>query len=174
MVKSLCLEQEVFKTKDIFICLFFSVILGLFSHVRINLFFTPVPLVLQNSIAILFGAYFGSKKGSLMVLLFLLQGAFSLPVFANGSGLLYLAGPTGGYLFGYFFGAYLTGKLIEMNKSTELAIFLGHLLIILLGSLWLGIYVGFKNIFLLGFLPFIFGCFLKSVVMIKILKLIKR
>lgn len=50
---------------------------------------------------------FGWKLGGLTILAYLAEGAFGLPVFAGtpakGIGLAYMAGPTGGYLVGFYF-----------------------------------------------------------------------
>ncbi|MDP7624620.1 MAG: biotin transporter BioY [Rhodospirillales bacterium] len=50
---------------------------------------------------------FGWKLGGLTILAYLAEGAFRLPVFAGtpakGIGLAYMAGPTGGYLVGFYF-----------------------------------------------------------------------
>lgn len=47
------------------------------------------------------------KLGGLTILAYLAEGAFWLPVFAGtpakGIGLAYMAGPTGGYLVGFYF-----------------------------------------------------------------------
>lgn len=72
----------------------------------------PVPLVLQNAFAILSGLILGPIQGAGAVGLFLIAGALGLPVFSGGrGGYAVLAGPTGGYLAGYFIGALVSGYL---------------------------------------------------------------
>ena len=59
----------------------------------------PIPIVLQNALAVLAGLLLGPLFGGLSVLLFLVAGAVGLPVFSGGSGgFAVFAGPTGGGL----------------------------------------------------------------------------
>ena len=51
------------------------------------------------------------------VALYLLEGALGLPVFATGGGLLYLAGPTGGFLIGFLVMAALIGFAADRGAS---------------------------------------------------------
>ena len=57
----------------------------------------PIPIVLQNALAVLAGLLLGPVFGGLSVLIFLLAGAVGLPVFSGGhGGVAVFAGPTGG------------------------------------------------------------------------------
>ncbi|OGN59497.1 MAG: hypothetical protein A3F40_02510 [Chlamydiae bacterium RIFCSPHIGHO2_12_FULL_27_8] len=144
-----------------------------FAKIQIPLFFTPIPLTLQNSIAVFYGLYFKSKKASIILFLFLLLGAFNMPVFAYGnSGINYLCSISGGYLFGYLISAYLIGKFSELKiiKNHSLLMLLGHFIILFTGFLYFSTFVGLKKGFLLGFLPFIFGDIIKTIIISKIYK----
>ena len=80
----------------------------------------PVPIVLQNAFAILAGLLLGPIQGAGAVGLFLLAGAFGLPVFSGGrGGFAVIAGPTGGYLAGYFIGALISGFAVQKASKTE-------------------------------------------------------
>ena len=62
----------------------------------------PIPIVLQNALAVLAGLLLGPVFGGLSVSIFLLAGAAGLPVFSGGNGgLAVFVGPTGGFLIGY-------------------------------------------------------------------------
>ncbi|HRS64626.1 MAG TPA: biotin transporter BioY, partial [Spirochaetia bacterium] len=75
---------------------------------------SPVPIVLQNMLAVMAGMILGPIAGGASVLLFLVAGALGLPVFSGArGGLAILAGPTGGYLFGYLGGAILAGLIVK-------------------------------------------------------------
>ncbi|HEU65011.1 MAG TPA: hypothetical protein ENH96_06480 [Chlamydiae bacterium] len=74
------IEKDIIK--DICQVLFGAFFLAMFAKIYIPLFFTPVPIILQNSIAISYGFFLGSKKGSFATLLFLFLGAMGLPFFA--------------------------------------------------------------------------------------------
>lgn len=70
-----------------------------------------------------------------------------MPVFANwGGGPAAFAGPSGGYLIGFVFGAYVAGWIFERSrKKTNLAAWAGGLsgiaAIYLLGSAWLAVWI---------------------------------
>ncbi len=133
--------------------------------------FYPVPMTLQPLVVLLLGVVLGSRLGAATVLLYLAQGAAGLPVFAGtpekGVGLAYMVGPTGGYLLGFAFAAYVTGWLAERGfdrtrLGTALAMSLGMVVIYSLGLLWLGVFVGYNaNLLHLGLTPFVLGDVLK-------------
>jgi biotin transport system substrate-specific component len=65
------------------------------------------------------GMLLGSRKGAMSQLVYLLLGAVGLPVFAGGTaGVGVIAGHTGGFIWGFVVGAYLTGKLTERKKQS--------------------------------------------------------
>ena len=129
--------------------------------------FSPVPITGQTFAVLLMGAALGSKRGALCVLTYLTQGAAGLPVFTGaGAGIATLAGPTGGYLVGFMFAAYLTGWLAERGwdrrlQTNFLAMVLGNLVIYTFGLAWLGVLVGYDKVLTLGLWPFIPGDLLK-------------
>jgi biotin transport system substrate-specific component len=129
--------------------------------------FYPVPMTMQVFVVLALGLTLGFRLGMATVLLYLAEGALSLPVFAGtperGLGLAYMMGPTGGYLLGYLLAVAAVGWLAEWGWTKRLpetiAIsFLGLLLIYVPGLLWLGTVLGWdKPIFDYGFTPFILG-----------------
>ncbi len=153
-----------------------SILIALFAPLSIPLPFTPIPLALQPHIVLLVGALLGSKRGSLAVLAYLLQGAMGLPVFAGATGgLLCFFGPRGGYLLGYVAAAFVTGLFFERKRkhstgSAFAAMAVGNMSIYLFGAAWLSSFVGFSSALTLGVLPFLVGDFLKLVVNVRILK----
>lgn len=163
--------------KQTFIVIFASFIISAFALVSIRLPFSPVPLVLQNTLVLFIGALLGSKRGSLAVLAFIAQGCFGLPVFAGGAfGIACLAGPTGGYLIGYVLGAFITGLITERSaKGPTLArvftaMTIGSGVIFLLGVSYLSSFIGFKMALLVGLLPFVPGDILKLIIFTKLYK----
>lgn len=104
----------------------------------------PVPFTLQTMAVLLSGAFLGSRKGAISQLIYLFLGIIGLPVFAQtpegAFGFARLIGPTGGYLLAFPIAAYLTGRLIEINKSYVIVVssmFIGSLVIIFFGTLYL-------------------------------------
>ena len=56
----------------------------------------------------------GKKTGTIAVAMYLLMGMIGLPVLAGGSaGIAHYFGPTGGFLVGFIFQAYVTGLILE-------------------------------------------------------------
>ena len=104
----------------------------------------PIPFTLQTMIVLLSGALLGAKNGAYSQLLYIFLGSIGLPLFANGSmGIAVLFGPTGGYLFAFPVSAFVTGYLIEINKkyfSVVLSMFIGSLIIIATGVLFLNLF----------------------------------
>lgn len=165
---TLALQKENALFRDAFLVIFASLCLGLVGRLSIPLSFTPVPLVLQNICTLACGILLGKKRGTLAVLLLLVQGAMGLPVFAIGQGGIgILLGPRGGYLLGYLLGTYLTGWLAEKDLSPRGTLFslaLGNLAIFFFGVIGLALYVSVGRASLLGLLPFLPGDLLKLVV----------
>ncbi|MBI5273643.1 MAG: biotin transporter BioY [Chlamydiales bacterium] len=156
-------------------------LISLFAKAMIYLPFTPVPIVLQNSLILLIAAHLGARKGFLATLVFIFQGAVGLPVFAGGSGsLLTLIGPTGGYIIGYAFAAYLVGYLFQhTRKLTPIKAFIyfstaNFCLIHLLGVFQLAFFIGLKQAILLGSAPFILVDILKNMLIVKCYFLSRR
>lgn len=85
--------------------------------VTIPLPFSPVPLTGQSFAVMLAGGILGAKRGFLSQLVYILLGAAGVPVFAGGqAGIGILAGPRGGFLWGFMLGAYVIGLLVERRK----------------------------------------------------------
>jgi biotin transport system substrate-specific component len=170
---SIAKKNEIAFVKDSILIVFSALFLGIFSNVYIPLFFTPVPLVLQNSIAVCFGFFLKSKKAFFSILLFLFLGAIGFPFFSKGScGFNFLMSVTGGYLFGYSIAGYIVGKIFEKtSKNISLTVLFGHLIILCCGFIWFSFFVGITKAFILGVLPFITGDVIKSIIITKLIKL---
>src|ERR1700682_6043742 len=93
-----------------------SLLVALCSRVTVPLPFTPVPLTLQNFGVLTVGLLLGSRRGFVTLTLYLVEGAFGLPVFSPailGSGITHLLGPTGGFLMAYPLVAFVAGWIYE-------------------------------------------------------------
>jgi len=147
-----------------------SLFLALMAQCAIPLGFTPIPITLQTFGVMLLGALLGSKKGSLAVVLYLIEGMLGLPIFALGmAGPTVLFGPTGGYLFAFVPSAFLAGILLERGwkksyMGTLVALTLSTLLTLGIGALWLSVFVGGKAAVTLGVYPFLIGGAIKVLV----------
>jgi biotin transport system substrate-specific component len=136
---------------------------------KVQIPFYPVPMTLQPLVALLLGIALGPRLGAASVVLYLVQGAAGLPIFAGtperGIGLAYMVGPTGGYLIGFALAAYGAGWLARHYRSllgAVAAALAGLALIYLPGVLWLSGFVGAGKALTLGLLPFVPGDLVKA------------
>lgn len=171
--RRLVLIDALFDTNDSLFRTFFLILAGsllLTLSAKIQVPFYPVPMTLQTLVVLLIGVSYGWRLGFATVLAYLAQGAMGLPVFAGtpekGLGLLYMAGPTGGYLVGFALAAGLTGWLAErgLDRSvigTAIAMIAGNLVIYVFGLAWLANFVGFEKAVNFGVIPFLFGDLVK-------------
>jgi biotin transport system substrate-specific component len=146
-----------------------SAVLALSAKISVPFF--PVPLTLQSLAVLVIGAAFGARLGAATVALYLVEGAVGLPVFAglpiHGSGVAYMAGPTGGYLLGYLLAAALVGFVAERGADRSVpqllgAMTLGHVVIFVPGYAWLAHLTGSQMAWATGVMPFILGTVVKT------------
>ena len=138
---------------------------------KLSVPFYPVPLSLQTLVVLCLGLVLGPRLAGLTVLAYLVEGALGLPVFAGtpaqGIGIAYMMGPTGGYLLGFLVAAVYTGHLARRRWDrsivwTVAAMLIGNLIIYTFGLLWLGSVIGWnKPLLALGLFPFLLGDALK-------------
>jgi biotin transport system substrate-specific component len=96
-----------------------SLFVALCARVTVPLPFTPVPLTLQNFGVLAMGLLLGSRRGFAALALYLVEGAFGMPVFSPsilGGGIAQLLGPTGGFLMAYPLVAFVAGYLYEHSS----------------------------------------------------------
>ena len=173
--------------KTISIIVIGSILLTISAKIKIP--FYPVPMTMQTFVVLFFGIAFGFKIGLATVTLYLLEGIFGLPVFANspekGIGLVYFTGPTMGYLIGFLVAVYLVGirrDLLYWSKKhyvnlltvfTRLIVSVSFIYI--LGLLWLGSLIGWdKPIYKLGAEPFLLAELFKLLLLTALYPWIKK
>lgn len=146
------------------------------SQVRIPLPFTPVPITGQTFGVLLLGALLGSRYGTAVVTAYVLQGLVGLPVFAGWrGGIGALFSPTGGYIVGFIFAAFIVGWLLERGWSRRLdltfaALLIGNATIYAFGLPWLALFVGWNQVLQMGLLPFLPGDLIKLLIAAFIVK----
>ena len=145
-----------------------SVLTGLAAQIAIPVPWSPVPVTGQTFAVLLSGALLGSRRAFLGQLLYLIEGAAGLPVFAGGlSGVGRLVSPAAGYLYAFPFAAALTGALVERGWDRRFltmfaAMLLGSVVIFALGLAWLSRFAPPGQLLAMGLLPFIPGDLVKS------------
>jgi biotin transport system substrate-specific component len=133
---------------------------------QISLHLPLVPITLQTFAVLVIGAAFGWRLGAATVVLYLLEGAVGLPVFAefkNASGVVF----TWGYLVGFVLAAGLVGWFAERGHDRNVislfgVMMLGTAIVYVPGLLWLGQYTGFDKVLELGLFPYVWGDLLKA------------
>ena len=135
-----------------------TAVLALSAKVQIP--FWPVPMTMQTFVVLVLGMAYGARLGAVTVGLYLIEGAAGLPVFATGSGLAYIAGPTGGYLIGFILASYVIGMLANRGWDRSMtktlgAMLAGTVIIFFLGIAWLSTFIGFEKAIAAGLIPFL-------------------
>ena len=89
--------------RKITLVIFGTLLLTISAKVKVP--FYPVPMTMQTFVVVLIGITLGWKLGLTTIFIYLFEGAIGLPVFAGtpekGIGIVYMMGPTGGYLIGF-------------------------------------------------------------------------
>ena len=105
---------------SVFMILIGSLSIGILAQASIPIPFSPVPITGQTIGVVLIGSLLGKRRGTLSIILYLMEGSLGLPVFANmQAGLHILFGPTGGYLFSFIIAAFLMGYFKEKGFITS-------------------------------------------------------
>jgi biotin transport system substrate-specific component len=138
-----------------------ALLLGAAANISIPTY--PVPFTLQSLAVLLIGAFLGRKLGALAILQYLFLGAMGLPLFANGSGgIMALASPSSGYLYGYVFSAYLAGFAAEKGYDRHfilglIAFACAHQLLFVFGVVYLMgyLHITFIDALEVGYFPFV-------------------
>lgn len=144
-----------------------TLFIALCASIRIPLPFTPVPLSLQTFAVMLVGGALGSRRGTLAVGLYLVEALLGLPVLSGGRiDPAFLMSPVAGYLVGFLFQAYFTGRISERAVSLGQArATVGYLFAsfatLACGAAWLSLFVGANKAFYMGVLPFLPGDLIK-------------
>lgn len=132
--------------------------------------FWPVPMTMQTFAVMVIAMAFGPRLGAATVALYLIEGAFGLPIFSGtperGLGLAYMTGPTGGYLAGFLAAAVVLGGLARRGWDRGLlrgvaAFLIGDAVIFICGIGWLSALIGFDKALAAGLVPFLPGEALK-------------
>lgn len=170
-------RYEASITRKLMLAVGMAVVVGLAAQIRLVLPFTPVPVTTQTLAVLLAGVMLGRNWGGISLAIYAGLGAAGVPWF-NGwaGGIGHIAGPTGGYIIGFIPAAMLTGyftdKYVRARSFTSMLVLMlvaNFVLIYLPGlaqlSLWLNLVkgqaVGWYQVLVMGFFPFIAGDIIK-------------
>jgi biotin transport system substrate-specific component len=130
----------------------------------------PVDLSLQTLAVLLIAASFGFRLGVATLLLYMAEGAMGLPVFQGtpekGIGLLYMAGPTGGFLAGFVVMAAIVGWAADRGWDRSPLTLFGVMLaaeaaMMAMGFGWLATLIGAEKAWQFGVAPFLLADLVK-------------
>ena len=163
--------------KNIALILFGTLLLALSSKVQVP--FWPVPMTMQTFIVFIIGMSYGWKLAFSTLVIYLFEGALGLPVFAKGGGLLYLTGPTAGYLYGMTIAAAVIGIFAELGYNNSyfkslVSLSIATFIIFLCGVGYLGSLIGYDKALAGGLYPFIPSEFFKIGLYVVLIPSIKR
>ncbi len=113
-------RSKKFSTYRMVTCALFAAVLCVLSPISVSI--GPVPISLGLFAVLLTVVVLEPVDATIAVTIYLLLGAFGLPVFAGGTGgFTKLAGATGGYLWSYIFVALASGYLIRAVRKIRLS-----------------------------------------------------
>ena len=144
--------------KNILLVLFGTLLLTVSSKIQVP--FWPVPMTMQTFVVLIIAMAYGWKLSFLTLVAYLIEGALGLPVFAKGGGLLYLIGPTAGYLYGMALATVVIGYFADLGYGKSIIkcimpLMLGTIIIFICGIGYLSSIIGFEKAIAVGLLPFI-------------------
>jgi|TARA_B110000285_G_scaffold183298_1_gene207417 biotin transport system substrate-specific component len=136
-------------TFTIIIC---SILLIISAKIKVDLY--TIPMTMQPLAILIIAMLCGRNLAAGSISLYLFQGMIGLPVFANGGGMLYLMGPTGGFLFGFLIAAIIMGELADRGWGRHIlkafiAMFLGLFIIYFFGIIQLSLFLSFEKAILM-------------------------
>ena len=126
------------KTYDIVYTGMFTVLLAICSWISLP---TMIPFTLRTFGIFIILFVLGGKRGTMVILIYLLLGCIGIPVFSNfGAGIGYLLGNTGGFVLGFLFigfSLWFSEKLCPAKPSVQItALLIGLMLCYLFGCFW--------------------------------------
>ena len=125
--------KEKTTVQDMIYIALMAVVIALCSWISVP---SSVPFTMQTFAVYCALLLLGGRRGLLAVLLYILLGAFGLPVFSGfRGGIGALLGPTGGYILGFLLCALLF-RLLEGKIRSLILLIAGTLLCYLFGTLW--------------------------------------
>ena len=163
------------KTRSMILVSLFTALTAIGAFIKIPV--GAVPITLQFMFIALGAILLGPKLGALSQIIYVVLGLIGIPIFTEGGGLGYIFKQSFGYLLGFILGAYVIGYIVSKYKKPNFfAIFAaciaGVIVVYAIGVPYLyiilkyvvGANISFYKALQIGFIVFIPGDILKSVV----------
>lgn len=155
-------------TKKLVFISLMSGLMCILAPVSIHIPLTPVPVSLGLFAVFICSYILEPISAFLCILIYIILGCIGLPVFSGFiGGLNKIAGPTGGFIFGFLFTAFISSFFIHRFKDNYfihfLAMFFSLIPCYILGAFWFSLQqnVSFENAVKVCIAPFFIMDFLK-------------
>jgi biotin transport system substrate-specific component len=173
-------SNRKYNTRDLVITAMFTTVICIMAQISIPI--QPIPFTLALFAIFLTGATLSPRNAFFSVLVYLLLGAFGVPVFAGmKSGIYALTGMTGGYLMAYPLMAFITALFHKYSKKYKIVgltcgMAISLLLCYIIGTLWFSFVTGnsFYTSLTLCVFPFILFDCIKIILAISVSIVLKR
>ncbi len=170
--------KEKTTVQDMIYIALMAVVIALCSWISVP---SAVPFTMQTFAVYCALLLLGGRRGLLAVLLYILLGAFGLPVFSGfRGGIGALLGPTGGYILGFLLCALLF-RLLEGKIRSLILLIAGTLLCYLFGTLWFvyvyssgGKEIGFGAALMLCVVPYLLPDAIKMLLAFVLTRRVKK
>lgn len=179
--KSTTAAKPSLTTKELTLMGLMTAILCIFGPLAIPIPLSPVPLSFTNLAIFLTLYVLGTKRSFISYLIYLLLGLVGLPVFSGFSGGPgKAAGPTGGYLVGFFFMILIAGFFMDkwrgQKKMSVIGMILGAGVSNIFGTIWLAHQLNISFVAGLGsgVIPYLPGDLIKIIIAAMIGPVLKR
>ena len=177
------------RVKNLVLMALFTALIAIGAFLRIPI--PMVPITMQYFFTMMAGILLGGRYGTFSVLCYLILGLLGLPIFAQGGGISYVLQPTFGYLIGFVFGTFVTGKIANQVpnpsfKGLMTANIIGMLMVYVMGMIYywvivtfyLGTGIDIKSLFLYCFLLTVPGdiisCILAAILGKRLIPLLRK
>jgi len=164
------MSKSLLTTRELALIGLMTAVTCILSPIALPIPFSPVPVTFGNLALFLAVYVLGMKNGFISYVIYFLIGIAGLPVFSGFSGGMgKAAGPTGGYLIGFFFMVLIAGYFIDKyhaKKGPSIAgMVLGALVCNLVGTVWLSHQLGISFLAGLGsgVIPYLPGDLVKII-----------
>ncbi|MGL4677214.1 MAG: biotin transporter BioY [Brevinema sp.] len=156
--------------KIMFITQIFVGSLIMATSAQIIIPFPFVPLTGQSLGLMIVALSMNQRAAIASIILYLSEGALGLPVFAGGTSIANLVGPTGGYLWGLIPSVLVISSLknntyFNSVVTSLIALLSGLIVLFGIGLLQLSLFVPLNFVLSIGLYPFLLGEFIKLLIL---------
>ncbi|MDU5110829.1 MAG: biotin transporter BioY [Clostridium sp.] len=155
------------------------------AYISFPLPFSPVMITAQTIAINLVALILTPKQSFIVILLYIILGAFGLPVFSGGtSGFGRIFGPTGGFILGFLIitplMSYFKGKDYNFERYLSVTIIIGMIVLYAFGAVFMSVVqtISIVQALSLAVFPFVVGdifkCVLSSFIAVKLNKVINK